>query len=278
MFKKAFATLSALTLIVGLSACSNETDSGSGTDSASPEPSSSTDTSAAETVYKITSDSVYAPFEFEESGSYVGIDIEILAKIAEIEGFKYEMTNPGFDAAIQAVAAGQADGVIAGMSITEPRKDTYDFSDPYYNAGITIGMKKGSEGSVTAYGDLKDKKIGAKIATTSESWCEENKATYGFAECVGFEDGVPMYDSLENGGIDALLDDSPIIGYAISQGRELVMPIDSIEAVAGLGFAVKRGENADLLTKFNSGLAKIKADGSYLEILKKYNAESGAVD
>jgi polar amino acid transport system substrate-binding protein len=258
MLKKTFATLSALTLVVALSACS-----GGGGGEAK--------------VYKIASDSVYAPFEFpDESNTYVGIDVEILAKIAELEGFEYEMTNPGFDAAIQAVASGQADGVIAGMSITETRKAIYDFSDPYYNAGITIAMKSGKEGDIHAFADLAGKKVGAKIGTTSEEWCDTNKAQYGFT-CQTYDEGPPMYDALEAEAIDALLDDSPIIGYSIKQGRSLVMPIDSIEAVAGLGFAVKKGENEELLKLFNEGLEKIKADGSYLEILQKWNAESGAV-
>jgi polar amino acid transport system substrate-binding protein len=258
MFKKIFTGIGALALTFAFAACTPGTDSGA-------------------KVYKISSDVGYAPFEFEDSsGTYAGIDVEILAKVAEISGFEYEIEFVGFDAAIQAVASGQSDGAIAGMSITEERKATYDFSDPYYNAGITIGMKAENVGSISSYEDLRGKSIGAKLATTSQIWCEDNAEQYGFT-CQSFDDGISMYDALDINAIDALLDDSPIIGYAIAQGRELAMPINSIESVAGLGFAVKKGENAELMEKFNQGLAEIKANGTYLEILTKWGAESGSV-
>jgi polar amino acid transport system substrate-binding protein len=258
MIKKFLTGLAALSLTLAMTACSSGSDSGA-------------------KVYKISSDIGYAPFEFEdEDGTYVGIDVEILAKVAEISGFEYEIEYVGFDAAIQAVASGQSDGAIAGMSITEERKSTYDFSDSYYNAGITIGMKAENASGISKYEDLKGKTVGAKLATTSQIWCEDNAEKYGFT-CQSYDDGIAMYDALDINVIDALLDDSPIIGYAIASGRKLSMPIDAIESVAGLGFAVRKGENAELLEKFNQGLAEIKANGTYLEILAKWGAESGSV-
>jgi len=230
------------------------------------------------TVYKIVTDSSYAPFEFEESdGTYVGIDIEIFQEIAEVQGIEYTMEHPGFDAAIQAVAAGQADGVIAGMSIKEERKETYDFSDPYYTAGITYAVKAGNT-AITSTADFAGKAVGGKLGTTSADWCEANKEALAIAECVTYEDGPPMYDALSSGAIDVLFDDAPIIGYAIAQGQELEMPQPGdIYDSMGLGFAVKKGENAELLEKFNAGLRQIIDDGTYAEILAKYGATSGAV-
>ena len=79
------------------------------------EPAAEDDTK----TYIIATDTTFAPFEFQnEAGEYVGIDIELLAAIAEDQGFEYELQTLGFDAAVQALEAGQADGVIAGMSIT----------------------------------------------------------------------------------------------------------------------------------------------------------------
>jgi polar amino acid transport system substrate-binding protein len=258
MIKKIFTSLAALSLTFVFAACSSGSDSG-------------------EKVYKISSDISYAPFEFEDSsGTYVGVDVEIMAAVAEIAGIQYEIEFVGFDAAIQAVASGQSDGAIAGMSITEERKATYDFSEAYYNAGITVGMKAEDASGITKYEDLKGKTIGVKLATTSQIWCEDNRDKYGFI-CQSFDDGVSLYDALDIDAVEALLDDSPIIGYAIAQGRQLAMPINSIESVAGLGFAVRKGENAELMEKFNQGLAEIKANGTYLEILTKWGAESGSV-
>ncbi|MBF0844468.1 transporter substrate-binding domain-containing protein, partial [Streptococcus danieliae] len=77
--------------------------------------------------YKIVSDSSFAPFVFQnDSNEYTGIDMELIQAIAKDQGFTISVTNPGFDAAVNAVQAGQADGIEAGMSITDERKKTFD--------------------------------------------------------------------------------------------------------------------------------------------------------
>ena len=92
---------------------------------------SKSDDSGKEKTYKIASDTTFAPFEFEnKDGERVGIDLELLEAIADEEGFKYEIDAVGFDAAMASVENGQSDGMIAGMSITDERKEKYDFS--YY--------------------------------------------------------------------------------------------------------------------------------------------------
>ena len=85
--------------------------------------------------YIIASDSSFAPFVFQNSSNqFTGIDMDLIKAIAKDQGFEIEITNPGFDAAISAVQAGQADGIIAGMSVTDARKATFDFSESYYTA------------------------------------------------------------------------------------------------------------------------------------------------
>ena len=81
--------------------------------------------------YIIAMDTTFAPFEFEDSqGNRVGIDVELLEAIAKDQGFEYEARAIGFDAALQAVESGQADGILAGCSITEERQKKMDFSTP----------------------------------------------------------------------------------------------------------------------------------------------------
>ena len=92
--------------------------------------------------YVIASDSSFAPFVFQNSSNqYTGIDMDLIKAIAKDQGFEIEITNPGFDAAISAVQAGQADGIIAGMSVTDARKETFDFSESYYTANTILGVK-----------------------------------------------------------------------------------------------------------------------------------------
>ena len=104
--------------------------------SKSEDDKTTTDTKKDEKTWIIATDTVFKPFEYTDaSGSFVGIDVDILAAIAEDQGFKYQLNSLGWDASIAACQAGQADGMIAGASITEKRKSTgWIFSDGYYTA------------------------------------------------------------------------------------------------------------------------------------------------
>ncbi|MGQ7448067.1 ABC transporter substrate-binding protein/permease [Streptococcus suis] len=219
------------------------------------------------TSYTIVADSSFAPFEYQdETGKYVGIDMELIKAIAENQGFTITIQNPGFDAALNAVQAGQADAVIAGMSITDARKEIFDFSDAYYSSNILLAVKNGSD--ITSYEDLKGKTVGAKNGTASYTFLESNKDKYGYT-LKAFDEASGMYDSLNSGSIDALMDDEAVLLYAIQQGRDFATPIPG-EKSGEYGFAVKKGTNPELIEMFNNGMAALVASGKYDEILNKY--------
>lgn len=218
-------------------------------------------------TYKIVMDSSFAPFEYQnDSGKYEGIDVDLIKAIAEQQGFNIELSNPGFDAALNAVQAGQADAVIAGMSITDARKEIFDFSDPYYTSNILLAVKKGS--SVKSYEDLKGMTVGAKNGTASYTWLSEHADQYGYS-LRAFDEASTMYDSLNSGSIDALMDDEAVLRYAIKQGRKFETPIDG-EKSGEYGFAVNKGANPELLEMFNNGLAALVKSGKYDKIVSKY--------
>ncbi|HFI0419781.1 TPA: ABC transporter substrate-binding protein/permease [Streptococcus suis] len=217
--------------------------------------------------YTIVADSSFAPFEYQdETGKYVGIDMELIKAIAENQGFTITIQNPGFDAALNAVQAGQADAVIAGMSITDARKEIFDFSDAYYSSNILLAVKNGSH--ITSYEDLKGKTVGAKNGTASYTFLESNKDKYGYT-LKAFDEASGMYDSLNSGSIDALMDDEAVLLYAIQQGRDFATPIPG-EKSGEYGFAVKKDTNPELIEMFNNGIAALVASGKYDEILNKY--------
>ena len=230
--------------------------------------------------YVIASDSSFAPFVFQNSSNqYTGIDMDLIKAIAEDQGFEIEITNPGFDAAINAVQSGQADGMIAGMSVTDARKETFDFSDSYYTANTILGVKESS--TISSYEDLKGKTVGVKNGTTSQTFLTENQSKYGY-KIKTFADGSSMYDSLNTGSIDAVMDDEPVLKYSISQGQKLKTPIEGTP-IGETAFAVKKGSNPELIEMFNNGLANLKASGEFQKILDKYLAtdstsESSTVD
>lgn len=219
-------------------------------------------------TYIIATDTTFAPFEFQnETGEYVGIDIELLAAVAEDQGFEYELQALGFNAAVQALEAGQADGVIAGMSITEERKEKFDFSEAYFDSGVVMGIAADNE-EIKGYEDLAGKKVAVKIGTEGQAFAESIKDQYGF-ETVTFDDSSAMYMDVTVGNSVACFEDYPVLGYGISQGVGLKMVTDK-EQGSSYGFAVGKDLNSELLEMFNTGLANLKENGKYQEILDTY--------
>ncbi|QPG44983.1 amino acid ABC transporter substrate-binding protein/permease [Rhodococcus sp. M8] len=229
---------------------------------------------AAGRTYVIATDVTFAPFEFQnEQGDFVGIDMDLIREIAEDQGFTVEVRPLGFDAALQAVQADQADGVIAGMSITEERKQVFDFSDPYFESGVQMAVLAGND-EVASYADLAGKRVAVKNGTEGAAFAESIKGEYGFTT-VYFADSASMYDEVRTGNSVAVFDDYPVLAYGIAQGNGL-KTVTEKEAGANYGFAVNKGRNPELLTAFNAGLQNLRDNGRYDEIVESYLGE-GAV-
>ena len=223
-------------------------------------------------VYKIATDTTFAPFEYQDTdGTYVGIDIELLAAVAADQGFEYELQPLGFDAALQAVQASQADGVIAGMSITDERREVFDFSEPYFDSTVCAAAKTG--GDIKSLDDLNGKTVAVKTGTMSEAWANSLAQEYGFTT-VTFDTSDVMYQDVAAGNTACCFEDTPVMSYAISTGNvdlELIAEADAdSEFATPYGFAVNKGANAELLSMFDAGLANLKDNGTYDEIVAKY--------
>ncbi len=219
--------------------------------------------------YIIATDTVFAPFEFtDKDGKFVGIDVEILAAIAKDQGFEYELQSLGFQAAVTALETGNVDGVIAGMSITEDRKVNYNFSDPYYDSGVVMAIAA-SDTTTKGYADLSGKTVAVKQGTEGKTFAESIKDQYGFNIQIYEQSGM-MYEAVKSGTAVACFEDYPVMGYGISQGNGLKM-VTEMEKGSSYGFAVLKGAGNDKLVEmFNKGLANIKENGTYQEILDKY--------
>ena len=225
-------------------------------------------TEATGEKYIIATDTVFPPFEFtNDEGKFVGIDVDIINAIAEDQGFEVEIQSLGFDAALLAVQSGQADGVIAGMSITDERKQTFDFSEPYFDADVTMAVAAGSD--IKSYEDLAGQKVAVKTATNGAAYAKSIADEYGFT-VVEFKDSPTMYQDVIAGNTVACFEDEPVMAYNIQQGAQMEMPEGMTAAGTQYGFAVAKGQNAELLEKFNTGLANIIENGKYQEIVDSY--------
>ena len=193
-----------------------------------------------EKTYVIATDKTYPPFEMEDdSGKLVGVDMDLIRAIAKDQKFKIKINSLGFDAACTALESGEADGVIAGMSINDERKQKYDFSDQYYETGVSMGVAQ----------SIKDK--------------------YGFKLEV-VEESTFMFEKVKSGEAAACFEDYPVLKYMVKTGQlNFDIPCGK-ESPAYYGFAVLKGENQELLKKFNKGLANLKKNGEYDKIVAKY--------
>jgi polar amino acid transport system substrate-binding protein len=230
--------------------------------------SNSDDSNSTEKTYVIYSDNAFAPFEYldENTNEYVGLDMDLLAAIAEDQGFTYEMHNEGFDASMGAVQSGQADAMIAGMTITDERALTFDFSDGYFENGQVFAVATGS--TISSLEDLSGKTVAVKQSTMGAQYAESIKDEYNFTLNY-YEGSDQMYQAVTSGADVACFEDYAVIAYAIKTGIALDIVGDPVNP-AYYGFAVQKGSNAELIEMFNKGLANLKENGKYDEILAKY--------
>lgn len=258
MNKKVWATILILAIVLGISTgCAGDSKAGAAA-------------RVGEKVYFIACDAKYAPFSFEENGKYMGIDVELIEAISKIEGFKYELKPMDFSGIIPALQAGQIDGSIAGMNITEKRKESVDFSDGYIKSGSSIVANKDNT-DINSLDDLAGKTAAVKKGTTGAAFAEDNEAKYGL-KINYYDDSPSMFKAVENGNADFLVEDYPVISYQIKvdPNAKLRVAVDEIEAAPFNGFAVKKGVNQELLAMFNEGLKKLKENGEYAKIVGQY--------
>lgn len=232
--------------------------------------SSGEDGSGSET-YTVGIDTTYPPFEFEVDGEYTGIDIDLINAIAENQGFEIEFSPMDFSGIIPALQAGQLDIAIAGMSITDERKNVVDFSDPYFEAGLTLVVSSDNN-EIETLEDLEGKTVAVKSGTTGAEFARANESEYGYT-ISQFEDSPSMFQEVSNGNADVLIEDYPVIAYAIAEsGLDLKTVGDRLNGDQ-YGIAVLKGENAEVLEQINAGLQELRDSGEYDEILNKYIAE-----
>ena len=260
VMKKLFALCLALVMAASMAACGGS----------KPAETQAPADAASGKKWTIATDTVFKPFEYTDaSGNFVGIDVDIVAAIAADQGFDYELNSLGWDASIAACQAGQADGMIAGASITDERKASgWMFSDGYYTA--TQSMTVAADSNITGFEDLKGKDVAVKTGTQGASYAESLKDQYGF-NLVYFEDSPTMYQAVMGGQCVACFEDTPIMQASIKDnGMALKVLEDTANAGGDYGFAIFDSANQELLDMFNAGLANIKANGTYDQILDKY--------
>ncbi len=221
----------------------------------------------AEDVLRVGTEATYAPFEFMgEGGAEVGYDIDIIKAIGEIEGFKVEIVNMGFDALIPSLLTSQIDAVIAAMTITPERAARVDFTDPYYNSGLSVLIRESDKDKFKTLADLKGAVLCGQIGTTGAQKAAELSG--GNAKSYNYESEV--FNELKAGGCDGAVNDRPVnLYYLATSHAENIVEMSEMITSEQYGIAVKKG-NQELLDKLNAGLKKIHENGTFAEIHAKW--------
>ncbi|MBT9525685.1 MAG: basic amino acid ABC transporter substrate-binding protein [Rhizobacter sp.] len=263
-----FLQTSAL-LITGLllSACGKKTEA-----PAAPAASAAVASAPAPApakVYVVGTDAAYAPFESQnEKGEIVGFDIDVVTAIAKKAGIEVKFVNTPWEGIFKTLDQGDRDFLVSAVTITDERKQSMDFSNPYFDAQQLIAVKGNSK--ISKFDDLKKLKVGVQTGTTGDEVVTKLQGKNS-TNIKRFESTPLALKELEAGGVDAVVaDNGVVINYVTNNaGSKFKTVADKAFAPEQYGLPVKKG-NADLLGKLNKGLADIKADGTYDQIYAKY--------
>ncbi len=231
---------------------------------------SSNSSSSSAKVLKVGVNADFAPFEFQDaSGSeYQGFDMDLIRAIGKEMGYEVDIQNVNFDGLIPSMEAGNIDVIISGMTINDERKEKVLFSDPYYQSGLSIIVKKDNT-SINSFKDLQGKKVAVQMGTTS---AKEAKSIPG-AEVKEFNSSADTFMELKAGGVDAVVNDRPVNDYYIAKsGVTDVRRLPELLTSEDYGIAIRK-DNAELQGKVNAALKKLKENGEYDKIFAKWFGE-----
>lgn len=260
-------TLTIAGLLVGLAlaGCGKQEPAAPATAAAPPAP-------AAARVLVVGTDAAYTPFESQnEKGEIVGFDIDVVKAIAQKAGIEVKFVNTPWEGIFNSLDQGDRDLLVSAITITDERRQTMDFSKPYFDARQLIAVRNDSP--VARFDDIKTLKVGVQNGTTGDEVV--GKLLGKSSTSVKRFESTPLaLKELEAGGVQAVVADNGVVVHylANNSGGGFKTVSDPGFPVEHYGIAVKRG-NAELLARIDKGLEDIKADGSYARI---YAAHFGA--
>ncbi len=223
-------------------------------------------------TYIIGMDQAMAPFTFyDDNGEPSGLEVEMFDIIAEEQGIDYEYQNFSFSAALQALEAGQIDGLLGGVAVTPERAEVFNFSDPILEGGNMVVVHEDSP--YETLDDLRGETIAVKTGSTGMEIIQDMQDEYDF-NILTFDQSVNMHQAVMNGDAEASVEGGAVQAFAISTGQVAFRQLEENLNPNNLALATNHEPDSELLTKFNDGLEQIQQDGRYEEILERYFGES----
>ena len=233
--------------------------------SPTPEP---TAPPAAPAKITVATDATWPPFEMvdETTKEFIGFDIDLMKAIAAEAGFQVEFVNVGWDALLAGMATGQYDAACSAMTITDERKQAFDFSEPYYNAGQLIAVAVNNE-VIRGPADLVGKVTGAQLGTTGAIHVE----TIAGATLKNYDSIDLAFLDLINGQIDAVVADNPLVVGYVTKYAGKIKTVGQPFTDEFYGIAVKKNA-PEILNAINAGLKAVLAKGIIAQLEAKWLA------
>lgn len=220
----------------------------------------------AQDAIKVGSYPANPPWETKtESGTFEGFEVDIVNEIAKRMGTTAQIDGMDFKALFVASASGRVDMVISSLTITDERLESQSFTQPYFEGALGVGVKDGSD--ITSVEGLKGKNVGSVATSFPENWLKEHAAEIGYADYKSYDTTSNMLTDLQNGRIDAAVNDVVGLRYAFTQIAGLKV---GAEVVTGEKFAIMMPKNSDKLEAANQALSDMKTDGTMAKIYEKW--------
>ncbi len=211
----------------------------------------------------MATNATFPPYEYYENDKIVGIDAEIAQAVADKLGMELEIVDTEFGSIITGVQTGKYDFGMAGMTVTEDRLKSIDFTDTYATGVQSIIVKDGSD--IKSVDDLDGHKIGVQQDTTGHIYASDD---YGDENVVPFNKGTDAVAALVSGKVDCvIIDNEPAKSY-IKNNKGLKI-LDTEYVTEDYAICVSK-ENTELKDKINKALSELKDDGTVKKIVDKY--------
>ena len=210
----------------------------------------------------------FPPYEYKEGDKIVGIDAEVAKLIADKLGLELEIADVDFDSIIPGVQSGKYDMGMAGMTVTDERKEKVNFSDSYATGVQVVIVKEDSE--IKSIDDLEGKKIGAQQGTTGYIYASDTPKNDGFGEenVTGYQNGALAVEALKGGKVDCvIIDNEPAKAYVAANEGLKILDTEYVTEDYAICFAK---ENTELQEKVNDALKELIEDGSVKKVVDKY--------
>jgi glutamine transport system substrate-binding protein len=269
--KKSLLAMLAMMFMLVLAACGTGGNGETGTGSEAEEGTEET-----KKTLTVGTDAAFAPFEYMDKGEIVGFDVDFLTAVMEEAGYEFQLNNIGWDPLFASVQGEEVDLAISGITINDDRKQTYDFSTPYFQSTHMIVFNEGL--GITSAKDLEGKRIGVQNGTTGQSAAEKIVGANN-SDIAKYENTAVAFMALANGDVEVVVTDNVVASEYVKNNPDAkVEAIEDPENFESEYYGLMFPKGSELKAEFDAAIKTVIENGTYTEIYQKWFGKEPNVD